>query len=56
MNQGEIEKLVDPRLGCAYDVSQMKRLAFAASLCIRSSSMWRPTMNEVAESLAFASF
>lgn len=55
LNQGEIEKLVDPRLGGAYDVSQMKRLAFAASLCIRSSSMWRPTMNEVAESLAFAS-
>ncbi|XP_030535538.1 probable receptor-like serine/threonine-protein kinase At5g57670 [Rhodamnia argentea] len=49
LNQGEIEKLVDPRLGGAYDVSQMKRLAFAASLCIRSSSMWRPTMNEVLE-------
>ncbi|KAI6682581.1 hypothetical protein NL676_036462 [Syzygium grande] len=52
VNQGEIEKLVDPRLGGAYDVSQMKRLAFAASLCIRSSSMWRPTMNEVVEVMA----
>ncbi|XP_030456510.1 probable receptor-like serine/threonine-protein kinase At5g57670 [Syzygium oleosum] len=52
VNQGEIEKLVDPRLGGAYDVSQMKRLAFAASLCIRSSSMWRPTMNKVVEVMA----
>ncbi|KAG6644153.1 hypothetical protein I3843_08G035600 [Carya illinoinensis] len=49
LNQGETEKLIDPRLGGAYDVTQLKRLAFAASLCIRSSSMWRPTMSEVME-------
>ncbi|KAL6977760.1 non-specific serine,threonine protein kinase [Sarracenia purpurea var. burkii] len=49
LNQGEIEKLVDPRLGGAYDNAQLNRLAFAASLCIRASSTWRPTMIEVLE-------
>ncbi|XP_011043949.1 PREDICTED: probable receptor-like serine/threonine-protein kinase At5g57670 isoform X2 [Populus euphratica] len=47
LNQGEIEKLVDPRLGGTYDATQQKRLGFAASLCIRASSTWRPTMSEV---------
>ncbi|KAI4335408.1 hypothetical protein L6164_014053 [Bauhinia variegata] len=49
LNKGEIEKLVDPTLGEAYDVTQLQRLAFAASLCIRASSVWRPTMSEVLE-------
>ncbi|KAK9275104.1 hypothetical protein L1049_022363 [Liquidambar formosana] len=49
LNRGEIEKLIDPRLGGAYDDEQTKRLAFAASLCIRASSTWRPTMSEVLE-------
>ncbi|KAA8522754.1 hypothetical protein F0562_009084 [Nyssa sinensis] len=49
LNQGEIEKLVDESLGGAYDVTQLNRLAFAASLCIRASSSWRPTMSEVLE-------
>ncbi|WCJ42204.1 Protein kinase superfamily protein [Euphorbia peplus] len=49
LNEGEIESLVDPRLGGSYDYSQLKRLAFAASLCIRASSTWRPTINEVLE-------
>ncbi|XP_061951039.1 probable receptor-like serine/threonine-protein kinase At5g57670 isoform X2 [Populus nigra] len=49
LNQGEIEKLVDPRLGGTYDAIQQKRLGFAASLCIRASSTWRPTMSEVLE-------
>ncbi|XVE71836.1 hypothetical protein DITRI_Ditri10aG0183500 [Diplodiscus trichospermus] len=51
LKREEIEKLVDPRLGGAFDISQLKRLAFAASLCIRASSAWRPTMNEVLEVL-----
>ncbi|KAA8535605.1 hypothetical protein F0562_030608 [Nyssa sinensis] len=49
LNEGEIEKLVDPKLGGAYDVTQLNRLAFSASLCIRASSTWRPTMTEVLE-------
>ncbi|XVF69994.1 hypothetical protein PTKIN_Ptkin11bG0126100 [Pterospermum kingtungense] len=47
----EIEKLVDPRLRGAFDISQIKTLLFAASLCIRASSAWRPTMSEVLEVL-----
>ncbi|EEF31356.1 ATP binding protein, putative [Ricinus communis] len=49
LNQGEIEKLIDPRLGGAYDAIQLRRLGFAASLCIRASPTWRPTMSEVLE-------
>ncbi|KAL2340267.1 hypothetical protein Fmac_008207 [Flemingia macrophylla] len=49
LDKGEIEKVVDPRLGGAYDVTEFNRLAFAASLCIRASSTWRPTMSEVLE-------
>ncbi|OWM84338.1 hypothetical protein CDL15_Pgr027107 [Punica granatum] len=49
LTQGDIERLVDPRLGGAYDVVQLRRFAFAASLCIRASATWRPTMNEVLE-------
>jgi len=47
LNKGDIEELVDARLEGAYDVTQLKRLAFAASLCIRASSTWRPSMTEV---------
>lgn len=49
LNQGDIEKLVDPRLGGAFDNGQLDRLAFAASLCIRASSTWRPTIGQVLE-------
>ncbi|CAH2057544.1 unnamed protein product [Thlaspi arvense] len=47
LKQGETEELVDPRLEGAYNADQLSRLAFAASLCIRASSTWRPTMSEV---------
>jgi len=47
LNKGDIEELVDARLEGAYDVTELKRLAFAASLCIRASSTWRPSMTEV---------
>ncbi|EXB55396.1 putative receptor-like serine/threonine-protein kinase [Morus notabilis] len=49
LKQGEIEKLIDPKLGGAYDASQLKRLAFAASLCIRAAPKWRPTITKVLE-------
>lgn len=49
LNKGDIEELVDARLEGAYDVTELKRLAFAASLCIRASSTWRPSMTEVLE-------
>ncbi|KAF1002294.1 hypothetical protein AG4045_024179 [Apium graveolens] len=47
LNQGDNVKLVDPRLEGAYNIKQLNRLAFAASLCIRKSSTWRPVMSEV---------
>uniref|UniRef100_A0A803Q9U5 Protein kinase domain-containing protein n=1 Tax=Cannabis sativa TaxID=3483 RepID=A0A803Q9U5_CANSA len=47
LKQGEIEKLIDPKMEeGAYDVTQLKRLAFAASLCIRSLTKWRPTITK----------
>ncbi|KAK4746577.1 hypothetical protein SAY87_025614 [Trapa incisa] len=49
LQQCGIERLVDPRLEGAYDVVQLRTLAFAAALCIRASARWRPTMNEVLE-------
>ncbi|KAL7586589.1 hypothetical protein Lser_V15G38151 [Lactuca serriola] len=49
LNQGEVEKIVDSRLEGKYDSLQLNRIAFAASLCIRASSTWRPTMSEVLE-------
>ncbi|KAL9224579.1 hypothetical protein vseg_000600 [Gypsophila vaccaria] len=49
LKKGEIEKLIDPRLEGVYDDTQIRRLAFAASLCVRSSTAWRPTMTEVVE-------
>jgi hypothetical protein len=38
---------VDPRLGGEYDAEQARRVAFVASLCIRASATWRPSMTEV---------
>ncbi|XP_073276003.1 probable receptor-like serine/threonine-protein kinase At5g57670 [Primulina huaijiensis] len=49
LNEGNTKEVVDPRLEEIYDVKQLNRLAFAASLCIRSSPAWRPTMSEVLE-------
>lgn len=39
--------LVDPRLGDDYDIGQLKRLSFSASLCIRATAKFRPSMTEV---------
>lgn len=47
LSEGKIEALVDPRIGSGYDAEQARRLAFVASLCIRASAMWRPSMSEV---------
>ncbi|PKA49445.1 putative receptor-like serine/threonine-protein kinase [Apostasia shenzhenica] len=47
LNEGEIESLVDQRLQNDYDINQLKRLTFIASLCIRASAACRPSMNEV---------
>ncbi|OIS96757.1 PREDICTED: probable receptor-like serine/threonine-protein kinase At5g57670 [Nicotiana attenuata] len=49
LSRGVIEEVVDPRLEGRFDSTQLHKLAFAASLCIRASSIWRPTMNEILE-------
>ncbi|KAG1326429.1 putative receptor-like serine/threonine-protein kinase [Cocos nucifera] len=48
---GTIQKLMDPRLEQDYDMGQLKRLTFIASLCIRATAKWRPSMTEVLELL-----
>ncbi|XP_039132087.1 probable receptor-like serine/threonine-protein kinase At5g57670 [Dioscorea cayenensis subsp. rotundata] len=48
---GDVTQLVDPKLGDQYDKHQVERLILIASYCIRQSSVWRPTMNEVLELL-----
>ncbi|XP_031481454.1 probable receptor-like serine/threonine-protein kinase At5g57670 [Nymphaea colorata] len=51
LEQGCFEKLADPRLEGQYDEQQLQRLASAASYCIRSSAIWRPSMSEILELL-----
>lgn len=47
MSDEPIQAMVDPRIGDDYHLDQLKRLTFVASLCIRASALWRPTMTEV---------
>ncbi|KAG0482447.1 hypothetical protein HPP92_010531 [Vanilla planifolia] len=47
LNEGTATMLVDPKLGDDYDLHQMKRFTFVASLCIRATAEWRPSMTEV---------
>ncbi|WOK94062.1 putative receptor-like serine/threonine-protein kinase [Canna indica] len=51
LDDGNIQMLVDPRLGEDFDMRQLKRLTFAASLCIRRTASLRPSMTEVLELL-----
>ncbi|KAJ4802007.1 Protein kinase family protein [Rhynchospora pubera] len=46
LNDGSIEAIADPRIGDDYDLDQLKRLTFVASLCVRASASWRPTMTQ----------
>ncbi|KAF9614999.1 hypothetical protein IFM89_021553 [Coptis chinensis] len=46
-----IEALADSKLESNYDVDEMRRLVLTASYCIRQSSLWRPSMNEVLQLL-----
>ncbi|XP_009401300.2 probable receptor-like serine/threonine-protein kinase At5g57670 [Musa acuminata AAA Group] len=51
LDDGSLQMLVDPRLGDDYDMEQLKRLSFAASLCIRATASLRPSMTEILELL-----
>ncbi|KAJ0962264.1 hypothetical protein J5N97_030092 [Dioscorea zingiberensis] len=46
-----VHMLVDPQLGDGFDISQLEQLAFVASLCIRATAAWRPSMIEVLQLL-----
>ncbi|PKA51399.1 putative receptor-like serine/threonine-protein kinase [Apostasia shenzhenica] len=47
MTEGRLQMLVDPKLSDDYAIDQLNRLSFIASLCVRASAAWRPTMTEV---------
>ncbi|KAG6414413.1 hypothetical protein SASPL_127135 [Salvia splendens] len=49
LSRGDLKEVIDPRLGDDYNIVHLNRLAFAASLCIRASPIWRPTITEVVE-------
>ncbi|CAL1415115.1 unnamed protein product [Linum trigynum] len=51
LKRGEVEEVVDGRLEGEYDGTELRQLAFAASLCIRPSPAWRPTMAEVLKAM-----
>ncbi|KFK26129.1 hypothetical protein AALP_AA8G207400 [Arabis alpina] len=51
IKEKKIKQLVDPILGDDYDVEELDRLVFIASLCIHQTSMNRPHMNQVVEIL-----
>ncbi|KAH9297564.1 hypothetical protein KI387_029246 [Taxus chinensis] len=51
LESGNIHELVDSRLRGQYDIHQMQRMVFTASLCIRHSAIWRPSMIEVLQLL-----
>ncbi|KAL3508016.1 hypothetical protein ACH5RR_033398 [Cinchona calisaya] len=46
-----IEELVDPSLGSAYDAEQINLMVMVASLCIQQSSTERPQMSQVVRML-----
>ena len=45
--QGEIEKIVDKRLGNEYNVSSIWKVAEIAMACVKYQGRTRPTMNIV---------
>lgn len=46
IKENKIKQLVDPILGDDYDLEELDRLVFIASLCIHQTSMNRPHMNQ----------
>ncbi|CAH8271560.1 unnamed protein product [Arabidopsis lyrata] len=51
IKENKIKQLVDPILEDDYDVEELDRLVFIASLCIHQTSMNRPQMSQVVEIL-----
>ncbi|KAM1195315.1 hypothetical protein ACFX13_022337 [Malus domestica] len=51
LSMNNMNELVDPYLGDAYDLKEMKRLVLTASFCIHQSSVNRPQMSQIVEIL-----
>ncbi|CAN8300563.1 unnamed protein product [Cochlearia groenlandica] len=51
IKENKIKELVDPVLGDDYDLEELDRLVFIASLCIHQTSVNRPQMSQVVETL-----
>nr|XP_018680018.1 PREDICTED: probable receptor-like serine/threonine-protein kinase At5g57670 isoform X1 [Musa acuminata subsp. malaccensis] len=51
LRDGTVQALVDARLGDEYDIDQLRKLTFAASLCIRTTPTQRPSMTEALDIL-----
>jgi serine/threonine protein kinase len=47
LDERNINKLVDPRLGSRYNVCQMQAMISAAALCVQQSSQHRPQISQV---------
>ncbi|CAK9256543.1 unnamed protein product [Sphagnum jensenii] len=51
LDERNLDKLVDPRLGSTYNVCQMQTMISAASLCVQQSSQRRPQISQVLKML-----
>ncbi|MQL79067.1 hypothetical protein Taro_011516 [Colocasia esculenta] len=51
IQSGNLAELVDPELENKSDLEQVEKLVLTASYCIRKSTIWRPSMNEVLQLL-----
>lgn len=47
LNSGDISDLLDPSLDVKHDEAEVRRMAFAASLCLRRSARLRPRISQV---------
>jgi hypothetical protein len=47
LDQWNLDKLVDLRLGSTYNVCQMQAMISAAALCVQQSSQRRPQISQV---------
>ncbi|XP_065880868.1 protein kinase STUNTED-like isoform X2 [Euphorbia lathyris] len=51
LESGNLEALLDPKLGGEFDIVQMQRMVLAATLCIKRSPRLRPNASQILELL-----
>ena len=47
LERNEVRALVDPGIGDTVDINELRRISYAAALCIQHSAIRRPRMSEV---------